>query len=168
MIKFLALLTALGLGYLGYNYYINNKEEVHARASALVNKAESMTGVQPGESPPTESAPSAPGAPVLPAFKSRIDTGQQPAAGEPDKAPPGVYYVTERVSVVTGSGIKALSIGEQVKLMQRLPGGKMKVTIETPEYGAADFEVKQSQVTNDLNVAREAERADFVARGGQL
>jgi hypothetical protein len=34
--------------------------------------------------------------------------------------------------------------------------------------GDTDFEVKESQVTNDLDAAREAEKREFVARGGKL
>ena len=71
--------------------------------------------------------------------------------------------VIDLVSVMSAIGVKALAPGEKVRLLQRLSEGKMKVTAD-----GADFEVKESQVTNDLDLAREAEKREFVARGGKL
>ena len=64
---------------------------------------------------------------------------------------------------MTANGVKALSPGEKVKLLQRVGGGKIEVTT-----GDSDFEVEEKAVTNDLDVARDAEKQEFVARGGKL
>jgi hypothetical protein len=84
---------------------------------------------------------------------------------EPGKffAPPGVYYMTERVSVTTDDGVAALNVADQVKLVEKLPGNRMKVT-----DGRNTVIIKTSQATNDLVLARQAEAADFVAHGGTL
>ncbi len=96
-------------------------------------------------------------------FISKLESPVPEAPHEKQFAPPGVFYVLERSSVETKTGIQAIVPGDQVKLMQRLPGGRMRVTI-----GTADFEVKETQVTNDLDLAREAEKREFVTRGGKL
>ncbi|HEV7406789.1 MAG TPA: hypothetical protein VGO11_27820 [Chthoniobacteraceae bacterium] len=107
-----------------------------------------------------ETAPAAPTPP--PVFRSRLPA---PAAapGEREPAQPGIYYLLERVTVTTAKGVKAGLPGEKVILLQRLPGNKMKVTVDD-----ADFIVHTSQVTDDIRVARELEKQDFVARGGTL
>jgi hypothetical protein len=67
------------------------------------------------------------------------------------------------VTTKTTKGVQAGLPGERVILLERLPGNKMKVTV-----GDADFIVRSSQLTDDVNVARELEKRDFVSRGGQL
>lgn len=76
-----------------------------------------------------------------------------PTNGEKQHAAPGTFYMTERVKVISRVGIQAVNPGELVKLLERRPDGKMKVTIDH-----ADFIVSPKQVTDDLDVAREAER----------
>jgi hypothetical protein len=73
--------------------------------------------------------------------------------GEKLYAAPGSFYMVERVKVVSRIGIQAVNPGERVMLLERLPNGKLRVTIDH-----ADFTVTQKQVTDDLDVAREAER----------
>jgi hypothetical protein len=85
------------------------------------------------------------------------------APGEKKLAPPGVFYMLDRVSIENASGVHAINPGEPVNLLQRMKNGRMKVT-----QGPYDFEVKETQVTNDLEVAVQAEKSDFVARGGRL
>ena len=147
------LIAVAAAGYFGYTYYTDNKPEIDQRIGAILQKE--------GTAEPS-AEPSEPAAPAAPAFESKIETTGV-AAGEKQFAPPGIFYVIDRVSVMTNSGVKALSPGEQVKLMQRIGKDRMKVTT-----GEDDFEVKTSQVTNDLDLAREAEKREFVARGGKL
>ncbi len=71
--------------------------------------------------------------------------------------------MTERVSVTTDDGVAALNVADQVKLVEKLPGNRMKVT-----DGHNTVVIKSSQATNDLVLARQAEAADFVAHGGTL
>lgn len=147
------LIAVAAAGYFGYTYYTDNKLEIDQRLGAILQKEEQAV-------PSAEQSESA--APATPSFESKI-ASPEAAAGEKQFAPPGIFYVVDRVSVMTNNGVKALSPGEQVKLMQRIGKDRMKVTT-----GEEDFEVKTSQVTNDLNVAREAEKREFVARGGKL
>lgn len=74
-------------------------------------------------------------------------------SGEKQHAAPGTFYMTERVKVISRVGIQAVNPGELVKLLERRPDGKLKVTIDH-----ADFVVSPKQVTDDLDVARDAER----------
>jgi hypothetical protein len=158
--RLLLILILAGLGYLGFNYYKDHKAEVDQRIDALLNRESAPAA----DSAPGDTDSSAPGVtPEVPAattFSSKIG-GE--ATGEKQFAPPGTFYVVKRVSVMTANGVKAVSPGEKVKLLQRVGGGKMKVTT-----GDSDFEVDESAVTNDLDLAREAEKQEFVARGGKL
>ena len=150
--KGLFILVLIGAaGYFGYTYYTDNKAMVDQRINIFLKRQ------QPTEVALLQTAPS------RPAFESRIEAPQPAVQGQKQYAPPGVFYVVERVSRETGTGVKAVSPGEQVKLLQRMSNGRMRVTT-----GDADFEVKESQVTNDLDLAREAEKREFVARGGRL
>jgi hypothetical protein len=71
--------------------------------------------------------------------------------------------MTERVSQTTDFGVVALKVAYKVVALQRLPGNKMKVT-----DGRNEFTIKNSQATNDLDVARAAEEKDYVQHGGRL
>lgn len=59
-------------------------------------------------------------------------------------APPGVFYAIERVSVQTETGVKALTPGEEVRLMYRYKNGTMLVT-----NGRDEFVVKASALTKN-------------------
>jgi hypothetical protein len=69
----------------------------------------------------------------------------------------------ERASVETKDGITAIVPGDLVKLIERRPNGTLKVT-----NGQYDFVVKESQVTQDVAVARQAEEREFQRRYGNL
>ncbi len=71
----------------------------------------------------------------------------QPRTGR--TAPPGFFYMLERVSMKTDSGIVAVIPGEEVRLMQRMSKGRLRITT-----GKYDFEVKESQVTRDYDLAQ--------------
>ena len=159
--RFLLLLILAGAGYLGYNYYVDHKEEVDKRIAVLLNRESATEDTSSSSETEQPAAAATPPVRKGPTFESKIATDSA-ATGE-KFAPPGVFYVVKRVSVMTNNGVKALAPGEKVKLLQRLPGGRINVTT-----GDSDFEVTEAQVTNDLDVAREAEKQEFVARGGKL
>jgi hypothetical protein len=159
--RLLLILVLAGAGYLGYNYYNDHKEEVDQRINTLLGR-ESAPATGAASDTPTSPGEAAPPAPPVPTFTSKIG-GDAAPTGEKKLAPPGIFYVVKRQSVMTANGVKAVSPGEKVTLLQRLGGGKMKVTT-----GDADFELEEKSVTNDLDVAREAEKQEFVARGGKL
>jgi hypothetical protein len=98
--------------------------------------------------------------PPAPVFSSRLPP---PKAGQREPPKPGIYYLLTRVSKRTPRGIQNGFPGERVILLNRLPGGKMRVTV-----GNADFEVEASQLTDDIDIARDAEKQDFIQHGGQL
>jgi hypothetical protein len=102
-----------------------------------------------------------PGATTRGVFKSRIPAVETAGPGEKQLAPPGVFYMLERVTAETKNGITAVVPGDEVKLLSR-NGNKLRVIM-----GATEFEVTESQVTNDIALAREAEKNDFLRRTGQ-
>jgi hypothetical protein len=69
--------------------------------------------------------------------------------------------MTERVRAQTNNGIVAVSPGEEVRLLKRTG-----ITLQVM-HGETKFDVKESQVTNDLNVAREFEKKEFQRRTGE-
>jgi hypothetical protein len=123
-------------------------------------------GPGPGTAPPGQrnvrNQRQTPAPTPRPVFQSRLPTPSVPP-GQREPPQPGIYYLLERVSTKTSRGVQAALPGEKVILLERLPGKKMKVTV-----GGADFIVDQSQLTDDISVARELEKQDFIARGGQL
>ena len=154
------LIVLAAVGYLGYNYYQENYGSGEPlrlpwnKVDDTTAPADDVAGAQREDAPP--------GAPPAPVFKSRVPVAENVPPGEKQVAPPGTFYMIERVSVETPTGIIAMVPGDQVKLLQR-KGGTLKLT-----NGSVDFEVKESQVTSDLEVAREAEKRDFLKRGGRL
>jgi len=115
---------------------------------------------QPSSRPRNERTVAAPTPP--PVFKSRLPPPSGPP-GQREPAQPGIYYLLERVTTKTAKGVQAGLPGERVILLERLSGGRMKVTV-----GDADFIVYSSQLTDDVSKARDAEKEDFVLRGGTL
>ncbi|MDB6149555.1 MAG: hypothetical protein JWQ44_1003 [Chthoniobacter sp.] len=132
----LLILVVIGaLGFLGYTY----QEEIKERYHKVVNKSETA---EPSDDAASRSdrqvpPPVAGTAPATPAQKRT--------------APPGVYYMTQRISVQVDSGVKALVPGEMVKLVYRNKNGTVKVTT-----GGEDFVVKETQITNDIDTAERA------------
>ena len=127
-------LLAIGaLGYLGYTYWADHGVEWLAKLN-----------------PPPATGEATPAPAATPARTVASKPPEpEPPTGENRFAPPGVYYMLERVSVETDRGVKAVNPGEEVKLMLRKGGGVFRVTID-----GRDFDVKEKQVTNDLDVVR--------------
>jgi hypothetical protein len=147
MMRFLLVLIILGVGgYFGWNYYQEHPEKFSKLPFASGSESES----EPSAPPPIPKAPE---------FQSKIPLPES-GPGEKHLAKPGVYYMLERASVETPTGIKAINPGEEVRLLERR-NGKMRVTI-----GTVDFEVLEKQVTNDLDLARDAEKRQFLSRTG--
>lgn len=77
------------------------------------------------------------------------------AATEPPRtgrvAPPGSVYMLERVTLKTANGIVAVVPGEEVRIMRTSHKGRMRITT-----GKHDFDVKDSQVTKDYDLAQDA------------
>ncbi len=155
----ITLLLLGGLGYLGFTH----KEEVLAKINSLRGISSPASGDANGDA----SASGAPGSPAAPkVFESKIAIPTAEAQpGEKHLAPAGVFYLKDRVKVENAEGIFAANPGEQVKLLERLPGDRMKV-VSTD--GNHTYEIKSSQATNDLDEARDAEKRNFLAHGGKL
>jgi len=72
-------------------------------------------------------------------------------------APDGTYFLLQRISITTDSGITGDAPGTKVTLVAA--GPPMQVT-----DGQNEFEVQPSQVTNDLDVAQRVFYADQTAQ----
>lgn len=137
----LSLLVIGAAAYIGYNFYLGN------------NVLEPILGLRKDASEETAADDSPAPQPSVPLFESKIEAPPDAKPGEKQYAPPGTLYMIDRVSIEHPNGVAAAIPGEKVQIMLRKGDGTIKVT-----SGKYDFEVKESQVTNDLDVAREAER----------
>jgi len=97
--------------------------------------------------------------PAAPVFKSKLpERASTESTTAKRLAPPGTYYMVERVSVETTNGVIAMVPGDQVRLVNR-NGDQLRVKTDS-----AEFEVKETQITNDLDLAQAAEKSDFARR----
>ncbi|MEO7317933.1 MAG: hypothetical protein ABIZ56_02980 [Chthoniobacteraceae bacterium] len=139
------LIIIAAVGYLGYNYYIQRIADASAESDT------SLTQTAEAQKDPVTGAPATPEKTVQ-VFKSKIVIPDGPP-GEKHIAKPGVYYVLERTSIEHATGVAAVVPGEEVRLLNRKENGIVSV-----KSGKHEFELKESQLTNDLDVAQEAER----------
>ena len=150
----LTVIVLAGAGYFGYNYYLNHKEEVDQKIAALTEKVKPGENEMPGRLlTGTSRSP-----PSNPRSKYPLARPARRSSPLPGSSTWSIVSASRR-----RSGIQAINPGEQVKLLARMKNGRMKMA-----QGAIDFEVKETQVTNDLERAQQAEKSDFVARGGRL
>ena len=129
--------------YLGYNYYMD-----HYAGKSSADEAPTEASA---EQPRTAERASAPNAPAAPEFKSKIPLPDGSSGKHLAKT--GVYYVLQRAKIEHANGIAAVVPGEEVRLIMRKENGTMKVS-----NGKYEFEMKESQLTNDLDLARDVER----------
>lgn len=133
------LITIAAAAYLGYHFYLERTSGGEGEVSSPV-----------ADTSETETGP-ATGNPV-PVFKSKIVIPKG-APNEKHLAKPGIYYVLERTSIEHATGVAAVVPGEEVAIINRKGNGMVKV-----RSGKYEFELKEAQLTNDLDVAQEAER----------
>jgi hypothetical protein len=163
MRNLLVLIILAAGGYYGWQAY--QKDPQFLAKFLPKQQIEETESVESTEPAPIESAPAAPSAPAKPAAPTFVSKIAVPAGTdtETQKLPPGQFLVIERASVITKDGVSAIVPGDLVKLIERRDNGTLQVT-----NGQIDFVVKESQVTQDVAVAQEAERREFQKRYGQL
>ena len=140
------LIIIAAAGYLGYSYYTTGKiggglglgSEDSAPPAVATTEARSDSAAAPTK--------------TVHIFKSKIVIPDGPPGGK-HLAKPGIYYVLERTSIEHATGVAAVVPGEEVQLLSRMGNGVLKVM-----SGKYEFQLKESQLTNDLDVAQEAER----------
>jgi uncharacterized protein YlzI (FlbEa/FlbD family) len=159
------LLVLIVIGVAGYYGWQAYQKDPQFLSKYLPNQQTEETqsadsAETPANTAEAPAAPSAPAAPAAPVFVSKIAV---PAGsdGSDQKLPPGQFLMLERVSVETKDGVTAIVAGDLVKLIERRPNGTLQVT-----NGQHDFVVKESQVTQEVSVARDAERREFQKRYG--
>jgi len=124
------VLVLLMLGYVGYVFWHNHHDTI-------------------AQAPPPPVA-----VPVDAATPAPVATATPPPAR--NLAPPGTYFLLQRVSIMTDSGVIGDQPGTKVTLVKA--GPPMVVT-----DGQNQFSVDPAQVTNDLDIATRAFYADQTA-----
>lgn len=102
---------------------------------------------------PPAPPPAAVAAPVATPVPTAAVIAEAPAEPSKNLAPPGTFYVIQRVSITTDSGITGIAPGTRVTMVS--PGPPMRVT-----DGQNQFDVQPEQVTNDLDIAARVYYAD--------
>jgi hypothetical protein len=115
-----------------------------AKPAPTAETAESFPPTQPDPSPAELNTP-----PAVP--PDPFQTPDIPAPTTSPLAPPGTFYLLQRVSRQTETGIKAARAGTEVRLMYRHKNGTMLVT-----DGSNEFLVKPAAVTRDRGLADRA------------
>jgi hypothetical protein len=147
-----------GLGYFGWQTWENHPEYF---AKFLPSQQEEKGTPEPAPTPQGTTVQAGPPPATPPQFVSKIAV---PATeGDHPMMPPGQFLVLERTSVETQVGVTAIVPGDTVKLLERRKDGTLKVT-----NGKYDFVVQEAQLTQDIALARQAERLDFEKRYGHL
>ena len=144
MRQVLIILVLVVAGYFGWGYYQGHKDTISIPFFSKSDDTPAAATSPHG----SESSPDA-------KFRSKIKVPEAPAGVKP-MAPAGQYYMMDRVSVETKSGVIAVVPGDLVKLIERKENGVLRVTNDQ-----ADFEVKEQQVTQDPEAALVAEKLDF-------
>jgi uncharacterized protein YlzI (FlbEa/FlbD family) len=161
--RLLVLIVIGVVGFYGWQAYKKDPQFLSKYVSSEPTEAQSAeTAENPSEAGDRTGTPAVPAPPAPPTFVSKIAVPAG-ADGSAEKLPPGQFLVLERVSVETKDGVTAIVAGDLVKLMERRPNGTLQVT-----NGKYDFVVKESQVTQDVSTARDAERREFQKRYGAL
>lgn len=134
MLTAVALAAAL-LGYLAGSHFL------------LKRNTPSPVAAAPAGSPsPVRAEPS-----PLPLVQTPTRPAATPTPDARRLAPPGEYYLLNRISVTTESGVLGVNAGTKVLLLERQENGALKVT-----DGPDDFIVAASEITNDLDAAERA------------
>jgi hypothetical protein len=142
MKNFYVILAWVAVGYLGFVIWVNRRPPVSQVAAVVA-----VTTNTPTPTPkPTATPTATPVAVVVASPTPQLNL-----------APDGTYFLLQRVSVMTDSGISGDAPGTKVTLVNA--GPPMRVT-----DGQNEFEVQPSQVTNDLDVAQRVFYADKAAQ----
>jgi len=115
-----------------------------------------------GPAPTQRSAPtSAPARPTPPKLAQQDiakPTPARPAAPERRLAPEGTYFLVERASLTTDSGVIGFAPGTKVTLLDQVDSAN------TVTDGRYQFHVPASQLTNDLDIAASIAKSDYTAQ----
>lgn len=158
----LVVILAFAAGYFGFllaDRVTAKRQATSASSAAATTPAQSAAPVPArAATQPVVQTSTNPGAPNTPNAQNAQPAPSQPAALR-RPAPERVFYLTERVSVMTEAGVIGVKPGTQVLLLEQLPNGNLKLT-----DGPEDFEVTPDQITNDPQIANLAKRQDRAAQ----
>jgi hypothetical protein len=85
-------------------------------------------------------------------------TPARPVVAERRLAPEGTYFLLQRASLTTNSGVVGFAPGTKVTLLEQ-GNSASKVT-----DGQYQFEVQPSQLTNDLDIAASVAQSDYTTQ----
>ncbi len=73
-------------------------------------------------------------------------------------APPGIYFLVQRISLTSDSGVQSFAPGTRVQAVSD-SGKTMRV-----REGSIEFDVDRKKLTNDLDIAATAAKGDAASR----
>ena len=133
MTRVLPIVVVVLLGYVGFVFWKNSSKP-------------------PPEAPPAPVAVATPAPPPV-ATPTPEPLAIAPPTPQKNLAPAGTFYIVQRVTVTTDSGITGIAPGTRVTMVS--PGPPMQVS-----DGQNQFAVQPEQVTNDLDIAARVYYAD--------
>jgi hypothetical protein len=144
----LGIAAALIVGYLVWRWFAPAQSQptvAHAptqRASPRPTAARSI----PSKQPPAQQR------------AARPTPARSILAKQPRLAPEGTFFLLQRVSLKTDSGVVGFAPGTRVTLVDQ---GDSLSTVSDGEY---QFTVASSQLTNDLDMAENVAKSDYTAQ----
>ena len=145
----LGIVAALIVGYLAWRWF----------APAPSQPAVTHAPVERSSPKPATGARSIPS--KRPAARQRAakpTPARSTLAKQPRLAPEGTYFLLQRVSLKTDSGVIGFAPGTKVTMIEH------RDPMSTVSDGEYQFAVPSSQLTNDLDMAEDAAKSDYTAQ----
>ena len=146
----IAIIAVCAIAVFGWRVYSSGQKPVQAPAS---------------QSKPVQAPPSTPKTVQASAFRPKPvqappsnSVAVRPPAPRQRLAPEGTYFFVERASLKTDSSIIGFAPGTKVTMIEQR--GSTSIVSD----GEHQFETASSQLTNDLDIATRAAKADFEAQ----
>ncbi len=142
----LAVISIVIVGYVAWRWFAPTPTQHPAVGPAPTQR-----------SAPT-SAPARPTSPKLAQQDIANPTPARPLTPERRLAPEGTYFLVERASLTTDSGVIGFAPGTKVTLLDQVD------STNTVTDGRYQFHVPASQLTNDLDIAASIAKTDYTAQ----
>jgi hypothetical protein len=145
----LGVVAVVIVGYVAWRWFAPAPKQ-----PTPVAPAQTRTGTKPKPAaarpiPAKQPAAERPGAKPTPV---------RPVAQEPRLAPEGTFFLLQRASLPIDSGVIGFAPGTKVTLVEQ---GDSDSTVTDGQY---QFKVPSSQLTNDLDLAASAAKADYTTQ----
>ncbi len=145
----LGIIAALIVGYLAWRWFAPAPRQpavAHAPTQRSTPKPAALTRPTPAKGPAAQQRGTKP------------TPARSMVAKQPRLAPEGTYFLLQRASLKTDSGVIGFAPGTKVTMIDK---GESMSTVSAGQY---QFTVPSPQLTNDLDIAENAAKSDYAAQ----